>query len=188
MKIRKIRTLLAAASLVLAAGAAQADSDLWLHVKVEGDDGENVSVNLPLSLIEVALPMIPNEHFSDGEFVLDGRWDSGHNLSISQLRDLWNELKSTPDMTFVTVEDGDESVTVSKSNGYLQVHADESDEKIEVRIPESVVDALLSGEGETLDIRAAVTALAAQGEGELVTVNGDDERVRVWIDSSSDSR
>jgi hypothetical protein len=179
---------LAAASLLIAAGAAHADSSLWLHVKVEGTDGENVSVNLPLSLIETALPMIPSEHFNDGEFVLDGHWNNGHSLSISQLRELWNELKSTPDMTFVTVEDGDETVTVSKSNGYLQVHADESNEQVEVRVPESVVDALLSGDGEALDIRAAITALAAQGEGELVTVNGDDERVRVWIDSSADSK
>jgi hypothetical protein len=103
------------------------------------------------------------------------------------LRDLWNELKSVPDMTFVTVEDGDESVTVSKSNGYLQVHADEGDERVEVRIPESVVDALLSGSGESLDIRAAITALAEHGEGELVTVNGDNEQVRVWIDGSAES-
>jgi hypothetical protein len=187
MTIRKIRVLLAAAALVIAAGAAQADSDLWLHVRVEGADGENVNVNLPLSLIEMALPMIPDENFNDGKFVLDGHWGNGHHLSISQLRDLWSELKSTRDMTFVTVEDGDETVTVSKSNGYLQVHADERDEKVEVRIPEAVVDALLSGDGETLDIRAAVTALAAQGEGELVTVNGSDERVRVWIDDTAES-
>ncbi len=184
MKIRKIRVLVAAATLVIAAAAARADSDLWLHVKVDGSDGEKVTVNLPLSLIEMALPMIPNEHFSGDQFVLGG---NGHHLSISQLRDLWNELKSTPDMTFVTVEDGDETVTVSKSNGYLRVHVDESHERVEVRIPESVVDALLSGEGESLDIRAAVSALAAQGEGELVTVNGDDEQVRVWIDSSPES-
>ena len=91
-------------------------------------------------------------------------------------------------MTFVTVEDGDETVTVSKSNGYLQVHANESHEQVEVRVPESVVDALLSGEGNALYIRAAISALTAQGQGELVAVNGDDERVRVWIDSSADSR
>ncbi len=187
MKFQKIRVLLAAATLVIAAGAAQADSDLWLHVKVDGADGEKVSVNLPLSLIEMAIPMIPDEHFNDGEFVLGGHNGFGHEITVSQLRDLWNELKSVPDMTFVTVEDGDESVTVSKSNGYLQVHADEGDERVEVRIPESVVDALLSGSGESLDIRAAITALAEHGEGELVTVNGDNEQVRVWIDGSAES-
>ena len=184
MMIRKLRVLFVAATLVIGAGAAQADSDLWLHVKVDGQDGEKVTVNLPLSLIEMALPMIPDEHFSDGDFILGGH---GHKLSISQLRDLWNELKSTPDMTFVTVEDGDETVTVSKSNGYLRVHVDESDERVAVRVPESVIDALLSGGGESLDIRAAITALAEQGEGELVTVNGDDEQVRVWIDRSAES-
>ena len=53
---------------------------------------------------------------------------------------------------------------------------------VNVQIPSSVVDALLSGEGEELNFRAAIEALAAEGEGELVTVNDDDDRVRVWVD------
>ena len=187
MTFRKTAILLAAGILLLGAGSAAAESNLWLHVRVDGGDGESVKVNLPLSLVEKAIPMIPSEHFDDGEFVLDHGWGGDHHLSITELRDLWYELKSAPDMTFVTVEDHDETVRVSKSDGYLRVHANESDETVEVRIPESVVDALLSGEGESLNIRAAIEALAAHGEGELVTVTESDEQVRVWIDSSAES-
>lgn len=187
MTFRSIRFLVAAGLLVLGAGSAGAESNLWLHVRVDGDHGERVSVNLPLSLVEKAIPMIPDEHLRDGEFVLDHHWGGDHHLTIAELRELWNELKSTPDMTFVTVEDRDETVRVSKSDGYLRVHADESDETVEVRIPESVVDALLSGEGESLNIRAAIEALAAHGEGELVTVTEDNEQVRVWIDRSAEA-
>jgi hypothetical protein len=177
------------ALLILPAGAARADGDLWLHVRVDSDRGEKVSVNLPLSLVEKAVAMIPDEHFRHGELVLDDiHWGNGHHLSIAELRDLWSELQASPDMTFVTVESDHETVRVSKSGGYVLVDAEESgDASAEVRIPVSVVDALLSGEGEELDIRAAIEALALHGEGELVTVNEDDERVRVWIDGSSEA-
>lgn len=184
-----IRTVGLAALLMMAIGTADADSDLWLHVRVDGDDGERVSVNLPLSLVEKAIPMIPNEHFHDGEFVLDDiHWGHGHRMSVADLRDLWNELSSSPDMTYVTVEEHDETVTVSKQDGYLLINTEEhDDESVEVRVPMTVVDALLSGEGESLDIRAAIEALAAHGEGELVAISEDDEQVRVWIDASAES-
>jgi hypothetical protein len=95
-----------------------------------------------------------------------------------------------PDMTFVTVEDRGENVRVWKQGGYLMVevreHGDES--TVDVRIPGSVVDALLSGEGDELDVAAALTALAAHGEGELVTVNDSRDRVRIWVDGSAEMR
>ena len=184
-----IRILSLAVALAAFAGAAAADSDLWLHVSVDGHHGEKVRVNLPLSLVEAAIPMIPDEHFHDGEFRLDDiHWGHGHHMSVEELRSLWNELKSSPDMTFVTVEEHDETVRVSKSGDYLLIDTEEDgDTSVEVRVPLAVVDALLSGDGESLDIRAAIEALAAHGEGELVAVNDRDEQVRVWIDRSAES-
>lgn len=168
---------------------AAADTDLWLHVRVDGRHGETVSVNLPLSLVEAALPMIPAEHFRDGRLVIDDHhWDSGHDLSIADLRTIWQELKSSPDMTFVTVEDRDELVKVAKNGAYLLVDIeDDGRESAQVRMPMTVVDALLSGEGNELDIRAAIDALVAHGEGELVTVSEEDEQVRVWVDRSPEA-
>ena len=45
-----------------------------------------------------------------------------------------------------------------------------------------MVDALLSGEGEELNLMAAMEALVDEGEGQLVTVTGENENVRVWVD------
>ena len=50
-----------------------------------------------------------------------------------------------------------------------------------------MLDALLSGEGDELNIEAAIRALVEQGEGELVTVSGDDETVRVWVDNIAEA-
>lgn len=169
---------------LLSASAARA-ADLWLHVSVDEDEGATVRVNLPLALVDHALAMVPEEHLRDGRVVLDDvEW------SVAELRELWREVMDGPDMTFVTVEDRDENVRVWKENGYLRVKAREGvdESTVDVRVPGTVVDALLSGDGEQLNVSAALAALAAHGEGELVTVNDDQDRVRIWVDGSAEMR
>ena len=55
--------------------------------------------------------------------------------------------------------------------------------EVQIRVPVSVVDALLSGAGETLDVRGAIQELSAL-RGEMVQVIQPDARIRVWIDES----
>lgn len=183
----KTKNNLAAAALALTlaafAGTAAAAPDLWLHVKVD-DTGEKVTVNLPLSMIEKALPMIPEDAMEATKVVFDET-----EMTIEDLRQLWNDIKDQPDFTMVTVEGEGENVNVRKEGNYLLVNVrEDGDTQVDVRVPLTVVDALLSGQGEQLDMKGALQALAAHGEGELVTVNEDEETVRVWIDSQSESR
>ncbi len=180
MRTLKKHALIWALAVVVSAGVATADSDLWLHVKVDESGGAKVVVNLPIGIVEKAMSMIPAEDWNHGHVMIDGR----HDWSVAELRELWNEVSGTPDMTFVTVEDDGEKVRVWKEGDYLKVRAIEDDggADVNVQIPSRVVDALLSGEGEELNFRAAIEALAAEGEGELVTVTDDDDRVRVWVD------
>ena len=53
-----------------------------------------------------------------------------------------------------------------------------------VEVPVSLVDALLSGEGDTVNIRAAVAELQKK-RGDIVTVTEPDTTVRVWIDNQN---
>ena len=179
--MKKTTVALALAVLALAgAGAlAAADNDLWLHVKVQEHEDTKVTVNLPMSVVGKALPMLPEEHFDGGRMHIEDL-----DMSVAEMRDLWREVQATPDATFVTVEEDDETVRVWKEGGYLMVSVIDHDggEHVEVRVPGKVVDALLSGEGEELDLTAAMEALVDEGEGQLVTVTGDDESVRVWVD------
>lgn len=155
-----------------------AETDLWLHVKVEEDNDTKVTVNLPMSVVSKALPMLPQEHFDAHHMHLDDV-----DISVSEMRELWQEVQATPDATFVTVEEDDEKVRVWKEGGYLMVSViEDGGENVEVRVPGRVVDALLSGEGDELDLLAALEALVDEGEGQLVQVTGDDENVRVWVD------
>ncbi len=177
------RTIVAFALAALALGPAAvpvaAETDLWLHVKVEENEDTRVTVNLPMSVVGKALPMLPQEHFRGGHLHMEHM-----QMEVAQLRELWREVQNSPDATFVTVEEGDESVRVWKESGYLMVSVVDGHggENVEVRVPARVVDALLSGEGEELDLVAALEALVDEGEGQLVSVTGDSERVRVWVD------
>ncbi|HEY4592446.1 MAG TPA: hypothetical protein VIJ61_08570, partial [Thermoanaerobaculia bacterium] len=59
-------------------------------------------------------------------------------------------------------------------------------EEVQARVPLPVVSALLSGNGDEINLEAAFEALARHGQGELLTVRSDDETVRIWIDQQSE--
>jgi hypothetical protein len=185
--IRRIPIALSLTLLALffvAAAPTPASDDLWLHVSVQEGDSTSVNVNLPLRMIEKAIPLIPQDeiHVHHGGIHVDGL-----DMSLDDMREMMAELRNSPDMTFVSVEEEDESVTVSKSGDFLLVKVDDraGGERVDVRMPLDVVDALLAGDGEELRIEDAIRALAAYGGGDIVTVEGDNEKVRVWIDGTA---
>jgi len=57
--------------------------------------------------------------------------------------------------------------------------------RVEVKVPMKVVDALFSAGKDELDVLAALRALSANGDTELVSVKADDNTVRVWLDSKN---
>ncbi len=108
---------------------------------------------------------------------------------------MWAELQKHPDATWISVDEPDSKVRVSKRGKYLHILAQDRKggsgrgEDVEIKIPASVVAAMLSStKGNEFDIAGAIRALAREGEGELVTVTGEDETVRIWIDARSESR
>jgi hypothetical protein len=186
MKTMTLSAILLATSLGLARGAAAADSDLWLHVKVhEKEGGARVSINLPVEAVQRMAGALPSD--AHRVRIHDG------DMSAADLRKMWDAVKNSPDADFVTVEKQDEHVRVAKRGGYLVIRADEHGDKrsrVDVKVPGRVIEALLSGTGDELNLGAAFEALARQGEGELVTVDGDGDTVRIWVDraSSTDAR
>ena len=65
----------------------------------------------------------------------------------------------------------------------LTVNAGDAEAEMRVEVPVVVLDALLSGEGELLNVRAAIEALSPL-RGEVVRVMGAGNNIRVWIDES----
>ena len=183
------RALIVAVSVVLslAVPLAASAADRWLHVQVDdrSSGGAEVLVNLPLSLIESALKLIPEEVSRDLSTELRIELNDA-GFSLDELRALWDEIRAGEDTTYLTVREDDHNFHVRKSGDWLLVESDESsDTQIDVRFPLPLVDALLSGPDGRLDFSAAIRALADYDEGDMVTVRDGDTTVRIWVDSSN---
>jgi hypothetical protein len=166
---------------------ASAAENRWLHVRVEeaGPEGELVRINVPLSLAEKVLPAINSKELRGGKVKV-----SEAKFEEVDLRAILEALRTAPENEFVTVESSHQNVRVAKAGGNLLVKVREtkgkdSAETVEVSIPFPVVDALLSGNKDELDILAAVRALGTIGDVTLVTVHDKKNKVRIWVDSQN---
>lgn len=163
---------------------AWAETVPWLHVRVEEPRREaKVSVNLPLSVVEAALKAAPEKILSDGKIHLGSH---KYDLSVSDLRRLWKELRATGDAELVSVEDGDETVRIARAGSLVQIRVEKPgrEEQVHVDLPVTLVDALLSGEGESVDLKAALDEVRKL-RGDIVRVKDDDSQVRIWIDEGN---
>lgn len=186
-RVLALAALAASALSGTAPAAPPSDGAAWLHVRVEeprpGSRPSRVHVNLPMTAVEAALQAVPETIASDGRFHLGCR---GRGMKVEEFRRLWNELKRTGDAELVSVDDDDEHVTVSKRGDLLMVRVqkDGDRETVHVDVPAAVVDALFSGPGQELNVRAAVAELRTR-RGDVVRVNDRDSTVRIWIDDSA---
>ena len=170
---------------LLFAGSASAEQ--WFHIKVEGSGDEVVTVNLPLSLMKTAAAMIPDDVQTEVNDELRVQIDD-LDMNWQDLRNFWEEVKASPEATYVTVQTRDENVAVKKEGNFLLVKTTESTEngtEVNIKVPLMVIDALFSGPDGTLDFSAALDALASYGPGHLVSVRDGDETVRIWIDDKN---
>jgi hypothetical protein len=170
-----------AAGITTAAFAAPAER--YLHIKVDDSSkGESVNVNLPLSLAETILPTINKGSLRNGRVTIDNS-----DINDIDVRAILNAIRTTSDNEFVTVKQKDQDVRVAKSHGNLVVHVRDTGKEgqnVDVTVPMKVVDALLStAKNNELDIAAAIRALSDAGNELLVTVQGNTEHVRIWVDS-----
>jgi hypothetical protein len=205
--------LKAAAILVLGlfalapvASLAQAatDTDQWIHIRVTSRDakGEVVRINVPIEMAEKVLPAINKDRLHDGKV----RIESGEVKDVD-LHAILDAVRTAKDGEYVTVQSNENNVRVSKSNGVLYITVTDKEQakkaaakedaakgtkaseraetKVEIKVPMKVVDALLSAGRDELDLVAALRALSAHGDTELVTVKDEENDVRIWIDSKN---
>jgi len=201
MNFRSTRTRLALGGAILAvallAGSTfkvQAQSpQRWLHVRVDNPDerGELVRVNVPVALAELLVSSVDHDQLHHGHVNI------GHHADLNgvDLRAMLDAVRTAPDGEFVSVKNRDQDIRVSKQDGYLLVHVNDANRKndkgrqeVQVRVPLSVVDALVASSkgGDDLDIGAALRALATHGDTDLVSVKDGRQTVHVWLDSKND--
>jgi hypothetical protein len=179
--------LVVVAGLLFIGGAVAAQDaapQAWLHVQITGEDdgAQSVSVNVPLSAAEPMFALVPHRILPDGQLSLAGR---DVPINVAAMRDLWRALTEVGDTEFVTVQGGDETVRIARTGDQITVQVEEREEEgsetVDVQLPIAVVDALLSGDSDTLNVRAAVERLG-ELRGDIVRVSEDERQIRVWID------
>ncbi len=184
-KPRSARHVLAFLCVLAAPLAAQTP---WIHTEVTQDDGSHVKVNVPFPLAEAAVSIMPREI---QEEIMEAA--SEFDIGLADLRKLWQAVKPAGDAEFVTVESEKENVRVVRAGDLIQIRvtetnvsedAPQAESKVAIDVPIDVVEALLSGDSETLNIEAAVGRLQ-QVRGDIVRVDDGKSKVRVWIDEKS---
>ncbi len=182
-------------ALLFALSLPAAAAGPYFHLEVQSGSGGNsrhearedrhgdghVSIDVPVGFVQALAALIPDGVHSRGKIVIDER-----EISPAQLRRIWREVRHLPDARIATFEDHDGRLTVSKERGHLLFRATDAHGRqgeATVRIPASVVDALLSGKPGELDFSAAIDALARSGSGELMAVTEDRDTVRIWVDN-----
>lgn len=178
-----ILCLLAVSLATTAASAIAAPPERYLHVRVEDSTkGENVNVNVPLSMAETVLPAVNKGPLHDGRITVPSAKMNGIDIHA-----IINSVRTAPDGEFVTVKEKTQDVSVSKRDGNIVIHvrdSKKSGQNVDATIPMKVVNALVSGtQTDELDVAAALRALSDAGDTLLVTVQDATENVRVWIDT-----
>ena len=184
MGVAQARTSGAAAEPTGATG-----SPAWLHVRVdEHGKSSRVRVNVPLTVVEAALEAAPQRIVDKGRIKLDigHDGDHDHDLSLAEMRKIWQSLKDAGDTEIVTVEERDETVRVARKGDLVQVRVSKPSgkEEVHVDVPVTLVDAVLAGSGDSVDVKAVIRELRSQ-RGDIVRVNDEDSAVRIWIDESA---
>ena len=161
-------------------------TERWLHVRVISTDGrgETVRVNVPLELAEKVLPAVNHDRLHNGKLKIDSS-----EMNDVDLRTLMEAVRTAKAGEYVTVQGDANDVRVAKQGNHLIIHVlDKGGSKksqVEVQVPMNVVDALLSAGKDELDLVAALHALGAQGDIELVSVKDSENTVKVWLDSKN---
>jgi hypothetical protein len=178
----------------------------WLHIRVEeAQRASKVHVNLPMTVVDAVLKASPDLIEHHGKVNLGDH----HGMKLADLRAAWKQLAAAGDAEFVTVESEDENVRVQRKGDLVIVYADHKARpaksaakpaaeaptaeaaprgrrggEVRVELPVSLVDALLSGEGEDVNLQAALAEVRKR-RGDLVRVHDEDANVRIWIDEQN---
>lgn len=170
---------------LLSASADAQEPQSWIHVQIVGTESAegNLALNLPLSAVAAVVSMAP-EGIVDSEGRLLVAEENG--VSVTGIRQMWRGITDAGDVEFVALQQENQTVRVSRAGDQMQVRVDnaESDETVHIDVPVVVVDALLSGDGDTLNIPAAIEQLG-QLRGDVVRVTEAARQIRVWIDEQS---
>ena len=173
-------TTLATLAVAFAAFPALAQERPWLHVQVEDDDDNTkVELNLPLAAVEALGDSLGEKIFD--EMAHEWEHDSDVDVDAEDLRAFWQSLRDNPGAWMTIDEEDGGNLRARMDGNEVRIEGSGDDGSLDIRFPVTFGDALFGDEGDDPDLGAAIRALADHDD-VLVSVGGDDGRVRIWIE------
>ena len=164
-----------------AAAFAFAQDRPWLRVQVDGeDDNTKVELNLPLAAVEALGGTFGEQVLNE----IEEEWnhDEEVDLDAEDLRVFWQSLRDNPG-AWVTIDEEDGGTLRARMDGNeVRIEGGDEDGSLDIRFPVTFGDALFGASGNEPDLGAAIRTLAGH-EDVLISLDGDDGKVRVWIES-----
>ena len=172
-----------------AAAVMAAPPQRWIHVRVESARGVSgkMSFNVPIEMASAVWPSIPDEQHRHSKFNLQA------SVNGMDLHAMLEAVRNSPDNVFMTMERNDKEVSVAKAGRNMLIKIankpgfeNHLGETIAIKVPITVVRAMLANNSDEVDVGAGIRALARYGDME-VTVNNEKETVHVWTDTRTNS-
>lgn len=180
---RKLAVLFLLAAMPAAAASAATQ---WLHVRIDdAAKGKQVSVNVPVSLVETIAAWVPAP--KRGRFRMEV---DGCQIGRDEMRSAWAQVRNVQDGKSVDIRRKDHLVRISKSRGRMVMNVSEGSERPAlIEMPATVADLLLFRSDDDIEFVEVMRALASSGADGGFTIVGDDgDIVRMWVDASSGGR
>lgn len=119
--------VLATAVTVPAGVAVQQYGIVTVSVNQKADQGPDLFIPVPLALVSFALNFVPRQELGEAQRELEEFGPVASELLI--------KLAECPDFTLVEVEDGPETVLITKERDRLIISVKTPDESVKVKVP-----------------------------------------------------
>jgi len=158
---------------------AASESRSWLHVEVDQPAEErNVRVRLPLAVVETLSATMQDELFEPLADALESTREE--DADLERFRKLWRSLRENPGAVVEVREGGNETLTARMDGSLVRIEGAGEDGDLRVRIPVELGDAFFAQEPDPETLAAAIRKLG-ETDGELVSVENEEGRVRIWV-------
>lgn len=169
------KTLLKVAGALAAITVIVALSLTWVVVRVVQADGPTIIVPAPAILGQVVLALTPAK---EREINLDFDLAAYREPGLEFIR----ELHAAPDAELLRVDQGGDTVVVSKQGDNIRIEVDNKNETVKVNAPIAMFEAfLVAYEGKGMRLTQLAGLVGYFDSGKVVEFRSADTDVDVWV-------
>lgn len=156
----------------------------FLCMRVDPRDGDRVSLRIPYSFVDGAFRFAG---LSRLRRELERSFRDSESIEATVLRDLWNEIAEKPPGAEASREAKGELYKLKKEGGTVALEvgrasdAEGSRDRVTLRLPARFVKSLVYDDRD-LDVGSLVDELKGAEKGDLLTIDCDDVKLRIWVE------